>query len=115
MRPLWAVLVGVLVTPALSGGLSAQELPRFDVNTHCQEVAGVGGVYSASLFGSCMDMEQTAYDGLKAEWAALPMVARQHCIQVATVAGPGSYSILQSCIQMETQAASQNRQRKFRY
>jgi hypothetical protein len=115
MKPLWNLLAGVLVTPALSLSVSAQEIPRFDVNTHCRQVAGVGGTYSEALFGSCMDMEQSAYDGLKTEWAALPTAARYHCIQVATVAGPGSYSLLQSCIQMETEAASQNRQRNFRY
>jgi hypothetical protein len=93
----------------------AQELPRFDVDRHCRTVAAFGGTYSESLFGGCMDMEQTAYDELKGRWSQLPSTTRQHCIQVARFADPGSYSLLQGCLQMETQAGQSNRSRQFRY
>ena len=48
--------------------LAAQEMPRFDVDAHCRQVAGFGGSFSDTILGSCVDMEQSAYDGMKAGW-----------------------------------------------
>jgi hypothetical protein len=100
---------------ALPSVAQAQELPRFDVQAHCRQVAAFGGAMSQSLLGSCVDMEQSAYDGLKPTWHQLPDAARSHCLMVARFGGPGSYSLLQSCLQMETAAGRQNQQRQFRY
>jgi hypothetical protein len=93
----------------------AQEIPRFDVNRQCRAVASVTGAYSEAIFSSCIDMEQNAYDSLKADWAALSDSMKAHCTQVATVTGPGSYAILRSCIEMENDARSRNQTRQFRY
>src|SRR5437660_8260042 len=102
------LIVSVLFVFMGQHQVAAQEMPRFDVDAHCRQVAGFGGSFSQTVFGSCLDMEQSAYDGMKAGWLTLPAAARQHCVQVASFGGPGSYSILQSCIQMEVQAGRQN-------
>jgi hypothetical protein len=108
------VIIVVLATLSFAPA-AAQDMPRFAVEAHCRQIASFGGSYSASLYGSCMDMEQTAYDNLKGLWGRLPANMRRHCQQIAAVAGSGSYSLLESCIQMETSAGERNRSRQFRY
>jgi hypothetical protein len=83
---------------------AAAEMPRHDVEAHCTEVAGFGGEYSAMMYDGCFDMEQGAYDNLKARWDALPGSMRNHCNEIATFGGPGSYAMLEGCVQMEEQA-----------
>jgi hypothetical protein len=95
--------------------VSAQELPRFDVNSQCRRIAGVSGGYSETIFSGCMDMEQAASNNIKGSWYALPSVVREQCMRIAAVGGGGSYSILQGCVQMEMEAAEKNRSRQFRY
>jgi hypothetical protein len=105
----------VFVSLAIAGGSAfAQDVPRFEVSSHCRKVASFAGSYSESLFGGCMDMEQSAYDGLKTRWARIPAATRAHCLQVASFAG-GSYALLQGCVDMEDSAARTNAGRQFRY
>ncbi len=85
----------------------AQDMPRFDVEAHCEEVAEFAGG-SHQIFNSCIQMEQNAYNGLKGRWANVSGRIRGHCQEVAEFSG-GSYQILQSCVQMEEDAAG-NRQ-----
>lgn len=94
---------------------SAAEMPRFDVVAHCKQVSAFGGSYSESLNESCMDMEQSAYNQIKAAWANLSTSMQNHCKQVASFAGAGSYSLLQGCIDMELNAAKNNKYRQFKY
>lgn len=108
MRLLMTALV--VLFPLVS---SAAEMPRFDAEAHCEQVAAVGGSPSNSLYNSCIDMEQTAYNGLKAEWASLPTNIQNHCRDVASVTGPGSYSLLESCVDMEVSAGSNRREFSF--
>ena len=98
-----AALVGAVVLLPLN---AFAQMPRYDVPAHCEEIAGVGGTYSNSLYNSCMKMEQQAYDALKPRWSALNETIRRHCDEIATVAGPGSYSMLASCVEMEESAGS---------
>jgi len=97
-RHLVAFLLAVVPLSALG-----QEVPRFDVEAHCEEVAEFGGG-SHQIFNSCMQMEQNAYNGLKGQWANTSGRIRNHCQEVAEFGG-GSYQILQSCMQMEESAA----------
>jgi hypothetical protein len=108
-----ASLVAFFATMASSA--LAHELPRFNVETHCKQVAGFGGSYSATIDKSCFDMEQDAYDKLKQIWPSVAAKTQKHCATVAGFGGSDSYSILQSCVQMETSAASGNEGRKFKY
>lgn len=105
----------VLAAALSSSSALALELPRYDVETHCKEVAGFGGTYSASIDQSCFTMEQGAYNAIKAMWGSVSANIRKHCDEVASFGGGGSYSILQSCIEMEAEADSANTGRSFKY
>jgi len=103
-RPIKGQLIAcgavVIAMPALA------EMPRYDVEAHCREIASFSGDYSAMMYDGCFDMEQAAYDTLKVRWDGLPATMRSHCDQIATFAGAGSYSMLEGCVQMEEQASS---------
>jgi|GEM_PF-2769726 len=91
---------------ALWSGVSfAGEIPRFDVEASCEQLASLGGEFSNTLFNSCIAGEQSAYDGLKGAWNSIPAGIRSQCVELATLGGPGSYTLLDSCIGMEMQAA----------
>ena len=90
---------------------SAQDLPRYDVEAYCTTVSDFSGG-SRMIFNGCIELEQEAYDELRATWAGLPGQARRYCDEVARVTG-GSYSILQGCIELETEAADETP--KFQY
>ncbi len=96
---------------ALTGPVIAQEMPRYDPTDYCRNVSDVSGG-SSSIYKSCMEMEQDAYDKQKAQWASLDIKSREYCDQVARVAG-GSYSILDSCIGMEADASASTPEFKF--
>lgn len=96
-----------------AGSAMAADMPRFDVEGHCGQVAAVGGSPSNTLYNSCIDMEQTAYNGLKGQWASLPASIQNHCLDVASVGGPGSYSLLESCVDMEVSAGSNRSEFSF--
>ncbi|SNY94100.1 hypothetical protein SAMN04515647_4423 [Cohaesibacter sp. ES.047] len=98
-------LAAIALVLSVVGNASAQGLPRYDPKGHCKEVASFGGEYSAMLDKSCLKIEQSAYNGLKAGWEDYPQSAKRHCNQVATFGGRGSYQLLQSCIDMEIEAA----------
>ncbi|MEZ5769286.1 MAG: hypothetical protein R3D80_17655 [Paracoccaceae bacterium] len=102
MRLLLGPLAALLGSPALA------DMPRYDVEAYCKEVAGFGGEYSELMYDGCFEMEQAAYNDLKPRWDGLGATLRSYCDQVATFAGGGSYSMLEGCVQMEEQAASTN-------
>ena len=43
-----------------SQGAFAQTIPSYATNAHCQRVAGFGGTYSQAVYGTCLNMEQSA-------------------------------------------------------
>lgn len=96
-----------------SGASFAGEIPRFDVETQCEQIAGFGGEFSNSTYNGCIAMEQSAYDRLKQSWDSIPSGIRSQCIEIATFGGPGSYSTLGGCIDMETQAAANKKSFSF--
>ena len=96
-----------------SGLAMAGDMPRFDVEGQCNNVASVGGEFSNMTYNGCIQMEQSAYDRLKSEWTSIPASIRRQCLDVAKVGGAGSYSTLGGCIDMEMQAA--NNQESFNY
>lgn len=109
----YILLALACLTPAFAAAAD-MALPRFDVPTSCAKVARSGGTYSETIYSGCLDMEQQAYDDLKAKWDSLPQGIRASCVRVAKAANP-SYSILSGCIDMETSAASENKTKTFRY
>ncbi|MCK2183638.1 hypothetical protein [Halomonas getboli] len=96
-----------------AGSAFAADIPRFDVEAHCGQVASISGDSSNMLYNSCIDMEQSAYNGLKGQWSGLPSNIQSHCQDVASVGGPGSYSLLESCVQMEVSAGNNRSEFSF--
>jgi hypothetical protein len=100
MKTLVMIGAGLML---LSGTTMANEIPRFDVEGHCEEVAQtVGG--SHQIYNSCIQLEQRSYNSLKAKWSGVSSQIRSHCQEVAQTVG-GSYQIMESCLQMEQDAA----------
>ena len=106
MRAANAIACVLVAAGSALPSASSAQMPRYDVPAHCEEIAGIDGTHSNSLYNSCMKMEQQAYDALKARWSALNESIRRHCDEIATVARPGSYSMLASCVGMEESAGS---------
>ncbi|MDH4571121.1 hypothetical protein [Salinicola acroporae] len=107
------ILPGLLCLSLVVGAANADSIPRYDVESHCTEVASITGDLSNSLYNSCIQMEQSSYDHLKGAWSSIPANIRGGCDDVATVGGSGSYSLLESCVQMESQAASNKKSFSF--
>lgn len=105
-----ALALTLMSTPTL-----ANDLPRFNVDQQCDEIANFGGSYSEMTKQGCMQMEQQAYNQLKPTWGSLPDAMQTQCLEIASFGGPGSYSTLQGCIQMEQNAAATNRNTEFKY
>ncbi len=83
---------------------AAETLPRYAVEDYCREVADFSGG-SSMMFNGCIDMEQGAYNKLKASWGRVPASTAAYCMEVAEFGGE-SYSMLDGCISMELDAAS---------
>ncbi|MBO9428194.1 hypothetical protein [Sulfitobacter sp. R18_1] len=101
--------LGLLLS--FSSAAEAGSIPRYGVEAYCQEVSDFGGG-SAMLYNGCIDMEQTAYNGLKSAWSRIPAATQSYCDEVASFGG-GSYALLEGCIEMELGAASSPG--KFKY
>jgi hypothetical protein len=95
---------------ALGAGISqdafAQTIPTYGTNAHCQRVAGFGGTFSRSVYGSCLNMEQSAALALQGRWPSIPASVRERCDRIASFGGSASYSILQNCVDVELGCAS---------
>lgn len=105
-RPRPALLVIIAVSLHLfPGSVAAKDLPRYDVEAYCTTVSEFSGG-SRMIFNGCIELEQEAYDELRATWAALPERTRSYCQEVARFGG-NSYSMLQGCVDLETEAADE--------
>lgn len=89
----------------------ADNIPRYNVENYCQEVADISGG-SAMIYNGCIDIEQQSYNSLKSEWIGISPKSKSYCDEVATISG-GSYSILKGCIDMENSAT--NTPNSFKY
>lgn len=97
----------------LSATALAADIPRFDAEAHCEQVAGFAGDSSNMLYNSCIDMEQSAYNSLKGQWPSLPANVQGHCEDVSSFGGPGSYTMLESCVDMEVSAGNNRSEFSF--
>ncbi|PBC11300.1 hypothetical protein [Mesorhizobium sp. WSM3859] len=96
------VLIGAI--PATFMAANAQQMPRYDAAGYCRQLSDMGGG-SSTVYNSCIDMEQNAYNKRKPEWSSLPIKTRNYCDNLASMGGKGSYTVLDSCIDMELGAA----------
>ena len=87
--------------PGSSQDAFAQTIPSYATSVHCQRLAGFGGAFSRSIYGSCLNMEQNAALALQGRWSSIPTAVRERCDRIATFGGSGSYSILQNCVDVE--------------
>lgn len=106
-------IIAAVALVALPIAAQAQQPPRYDVENHCEQVAGFGGEFSNTMYNSCIDMEQSAYNNVKRQWGTLPGSIQNHCHEVASFGSPGSYNMLESCIKMEMSAADNRSEFSF--
>ena len=69
----------------------AQTMPTYATSAHCQRVAGFGGTFSQSVYGSCLNMEQSAALALQNRWSSVPASVRERCDRIASFGGSASY------------------------
>ena len=67
-------------------------------------LAGFGGTFSRSVYGSCLNVEQSAALALQGRWSSIPESVRERCDRIASFGGSASYSILQNCVDVELAA-----------
>ena len=67
----------------------AQTIPSYATSVHCQRLAGFGGAFSRSIYGSCLNMEQNAALALQGRWSSIPTAIRERCDRIATFGGSG--------------------------
>lgn len=108
MRTLTILALMALTLPA-----SAQQVPRFDVEASCRNMAEMAG-NSEFMYGACFDQEQGAYNSLKPMWARLPGTMRSNCKDMAQMAG-GTYFMLKACVDQELDAMRANQGRDFQF
>jgi hypothetical protein len=60
--------------PGTSQDAIAQTIPSYGTNAHCQRLAGFGGTFSRSVYGSCLNVEQSAALALQGRWSLNPGV-----------------------------------------
>src|SRR5262245_57224904 len=90
--------------PGGSQDAFAQTIPTYATNAHCQRLAGFGGAFSRSIYGSCVNVEQSVALALQSRWSSIPASVRERCDRIASFGGSGSYSILQNCVDVELAA-----------
>jgi hypothetical protein len=90
--------------PGTNDHAFAQTMPTYATSAHCQRVAGFGGTFSQSVYGSCLNMEQSAALALQNRWSSIPASVRERCDRIARFGGSASYSILQNCVDVELAA-----------
>jgi hypothetical protein len=90
--------------PRTSQDAFAQTIPSYGTNAHCQRLAAFGGTFSRSVYGSCLNVEQSAALALQGRWSSIPESVRERCDRIARFGGWASYSILQNCVDVELAA-----------
>jgi hypothetical protein len=90
--------------PGTSQNAFAQTIPSYSTDAHCQRLAGFGGTFSRSTYGSCLNVEQSAALALQGRWSSIPAPVRERCDRIASFGGSASYSILQNCVDVELAA-----------
>ena len=90
--------------PGISQDAFAQTIPSYATSVHCQRLAGFGGAFSRSIYGSCLNVEQSAALALQSRWSSISAAVRERCDRIANFGGSGSYSILQNCVDVELAA-----------
>ena len=67
------------LAPLTSRAAVAQTIPSYGTHAHCQRLAGFGGTFSRSVYGSCLNVEQSAALALQGRWSSIPESVRERC------------------------------------
>lgn len=100
---------------ALLPSLALADLPKFDVDKHCDNISKAMGESSEMIKSGCFEQEQSSYNNLKQVWETLPKNMQSHCTAVAKSMAPGSYMILDGCVTQELNSKKENSNFKFKY
>jgi tetratricopeptide (TPR) repeat protein len=87
----------VRATPQAQAQPFERQIPSYNVNQYCDELANLGGTYSYSLRNGCIDNEQGSYDKLVIIWPSLPFNVVDDCLSTNGFVS-GGYSLLEGCI-----------------
>ncbi|MBC6436717.1 MAG: hypothetical protein GDA52_00950 [Rhodobacteraceae bacterium] len=79
-------LFALAVSVGATATLAFAQIPRYDVEAHCDMIAGFGGTYSNEMYNFCIQSEQAAYNALQPMWDSVPGRIQTHCKQIATFA-----------------------------
>ena len=101
MRGLFGALALVM---CMAGPVLAAEIPAYDINATCREIAAAGGG-SKVIELQCRKDEAASQKRLQK--ASVPADTMQTCDQISQTLGAGSYMILEQCIKDELDAAAQ--------
>lgn len=85
----------------LVGGAEAADLPRYDVEGYCEDIASG----SHDMFNFCIEEEQKSYNQLRDQSDSIDPQTMNYCSDIAG----SSYDMLLFCVEEETSAAN-NRQ-----
>ena len=94
-------LVGVVSVLATAMPSIAANLPSYDSDAYCQELAQHGGG-SADLVAHCIALEEEARTAVAQRWPTLSMATQEDCIQITQLGGE-SYDLLKTCIDKITE------------
>lgn len=95
MRRIIGMLCACLVW---AGGVSAAEIPQYNVEESCKEIANGSNLMELS----CRKVEMAAYKRLQEK--EIPSDILSHCDEIAAFGGTGTYSLLESCVKQELRA-----------
>ncbi len=80
--------------------LTAQEVPKLNVEPSCRATAGALIRQKHRDTSACMQDERQARTKLKKQWSTFTRAEREHCRQLTTLGGPPSYVELLTCLQL---------------
>ncbi len=84
---------------------SAQQLPRFDIETICRDAPALTAEDRDPVQG-CMRDEANAERQLQAIWSGTAVASRETCARETQVGGSPSYVDMLTCVQMQEGTAS---------
>ena len=98
MRPLHAVLIGLLLATAPA---SADEIPIYPVDANCREARSLyrGSELSEArkqaFETDCVQRQQNAYEAVRGAWPGLQAKDQRICVRLVTT---GNYILLANCV-----------------
>lgn len=101
--------------PQSTAPQAAGDLPDYAVQAHCEGVARLGGTLAQTIYASCIEQEQAAYDALRPIWASLAETVRTQCDEITRFGGAsGSFVMLRNCVEVHRHMPPQQPTPQFR-